>query len=210
MDGDSINGCVSSEILARLAIRLLSGERGRAARAEPVPAGLPERLFETGEESLRDHLDRCRLCRARLLAEIHQYREYIEGLEEEGEAWPGIAAGSGGAASPADEGNIVELEYLPYDAGRSGGALAADTSATGRKPLRFASRDREYILRQSFDSVENRWFVQLTGLLPVSYDEIRVIVDGEESMLDERGYVRFEGEGGSLDEESVIRLRFPV
>ncbi len=211
-DGDKKLPCIPSGILGRLAVRLASERDRHGLQGESAIRSLLDAVLSEEEAELEEHLIDCRPCRMRLLAEIHRYGQYLEGIDETAGAG-GEARGEdpeGGEAVKGGRGDGIQrtiaLEPLPYEGRGNNGAMAADTSNRSEKPLRFVSKERDFILRRFLDAVENRWLVQLTGILPVSYDRITVVIDGAEHELDGGGFVMSESGDVPLSPDSNISL----
>jgi hypothetical protein len=202
--------CLSDGVLWELAFRFAGGDESGAAIAskEGPLESFPGDLFLETEDAVKDHLDRCNSCSAKLRRSILYVREYVKRTRD-----PDVMA----IAEIITEGIVWQregklLRFCPYEeedeAKRH--ALAARTESPHReKPLRFLSEDEELILRAFKDEKTGEDTYYLAGNDPRFVRNAIVIFMGKRYSSDADGRVDFGEAAGEIDEESEFIIILP-
>ena len=158
------SGCLGPETIEGLAMGVIEGMGSdplRVGSLDDVPENL---LFYEGVNYMK-HLRECTICRYRFLKELsftgrylsslkdirsgEKFEEALRAMREKKEALKFQEQGSIGPLEHVDRQTVeIELKYAPYPDESGEMSLAADTSRRKKHPVRFASDDGSYILRE--------------------------------------------------------------
>jgi hypothetical protein len=155
---------------------------------------------------MKDHLDKCNLCRNNLRQRMLYIREYTRRIRD-----PHVRS----IAKTIVDGNTSRqetkiLRFAPYedeDDPRHQ-ALAAQTEPLRKEtPLRYISEDEELILREFEDSESGERSFCLIGKDPDFVREATVVIQGKSYRSNAEGRVLFGEDAPDLDETTTLIVR---
>jgi len=157
-------GCLGPETIEGLAMGVIEGMGSdplRVGSLDDVPENL---LFYEGVNYMK-HLSECTICRYRFLEELSfigrylsslndkksetKFEEALEAMRKKKKAPKPHEQTTTGSLEHVDWQTVeIELKYTPYPDKFREISLAADTSERKQHPIRFASDDGSYVLRE--------------------------------------------------------------
>jgi len=162
-------GCLGPETIEGLVMGVVEG-----MGSDPLQVGslddIPENLLFWEGVNYMKHLSKCALCRYRFSEELSfigryilslnnnksgvKFEEALKAMRKKKKSPELKEQATTGFLKPVDMGHVdrqveeIELKYAPYPDKFEETTLAADTSERKKHPIRFASADGSYVLRE--------------------------------------------------------------
>jgi len=188
--------CLTGEVLENLAIRLMERADQRGPKEQGPPDRLPEDLFSDDEQHIKQHLDRCLLCRKRLLEQLcseYRIREALNDPANESRFREAVGNAMFEDETVTDDGSVFETVLFldPYPDTEDEGALAASSDSKILLPLRYCSSSGEMVLRQYPGQGRTRRRFLLIDRHPEKIRNAEIIIGGRSYLADESGEIEF-------------------